>query len=213
MKLFGIFRLHPSRPARIALGYLLIASVWILVSDSLAALLADSPESLIRLQTWKGLGFVATTAAGLYVLLRLAPLPAAGHGEAPGRSERFRAVLLGLTFLLLAAIFIGFGSLVYRNLAAEFRKNVSLQQYAIADLLADQIEHWVEDHITLTRIFLDDPDFVAAIRRLDPAPDQAAEHSIRAHMATLVREGKWAEAGLYAPDGRPLIQTGAPPPG
>ena len=209
MKSFGMFLLHPSRPARIALGYLLLASIWILVSDSLATLLADSPESLIRLQAWKGLGFVTTTAAGLYVLLRLAPPPAGEPGEALGRAERFRAVLLGLTFLLLATFFIGFGGLVYRNLDAEFRNSVYLQQSGIADLMAGQVEHWVESNHAETRIFLADPDLLAAAKQLGQAPDKAAEHTIREHLSGLLRERKWAEAGLYAADGRPLIHVGA----
>jgi PAS domain S-box-containing protein len=53
---------------RIALIYALVSVVWILGSDRLASSLAEDRAREERLQSWKGLGFVLVSAAGLHWL-------------------------------------------------------------------------------------------------------------------------------------------------
>ena len=55
---------------RIALAYLLAASLWILLSDRLVLLLAGEPDLSAQLQTAKGLFYVLATAVLLYWLIR-----------------------------------------------------------------------------------------------------------------------------------------------
>lgn len=56
--------------SRIALGYALIAGLWILVSDRVLETLSPSSGWLTTAQTYKGWGFVLLTAGLLYVLIR-----------------------------------------------------------------------------------------------------------------------------------------------
>lgn len=65
----SLFGRSPWRDAAvIALAYLALATTWILWSDSVVAALAGNDAALLdRLQSFKGLFFVAGTAAALYV--------------------------------------------------------------------------------------------------------------------------------------------------
>lgn len=51
----------------IALGYIVIAGLWILFSDRLVAALTDNPDTLALLQTGKGVGFVLVTGLLLFL--------------------------------------------------------------------------------------------------------------------------------------------------
>jgi PAS domain S-box-containing protein len=53
---------------RIAVIYALVSVIWILGSDRLASSYAEDKARQERLQTWKGLGFVLVSAAGLHWL-------------------------------------------------------------------------------------------------------------------------------------------------
>lgn len=59
------------RPAlRLALIYLAVSAVWIAFSDQLLARLIQEPQAITLAQTLKGWGFVAVSAAILFVLVR-----------------------------------------------------------------------------------------------------------------------------------------------
>jgi len=194
------FRL--SRPARIALGYVAAAVLWILLSDGLVAALVPSAAAQQLLQTWKGVGFVVVTALVIYALMRL---PTIAPDEAG--SDRLGAVLLGLTFLLLAALIAGAGVLGYRYQAAAFKAQQHSQQTAIAELKAGQIERWVEWRRQEVELLRHDPDLLEAARSLASGPAQDAARHVRMRFDILLKSGRWSGAGLYAPDGRPLLQA------
>lgn len=57
---------------KIALIYLVVAALWIVLSDRAVDLLVSDHHSYVVMQTWKGWFFVATTAAMLFLLVRSA---------------------------------------------------------------------------------------------------------------------------------------------
>jgi signal transduction histidine kinase len=57
---------------RITFVYVLLASIWIIGSDTLLSYLSGSDENLVFLQSFKGLNFVITTGVLLYFVLRRA---------------------------------------------------------------------------------------------------------------------------------------------
>jgi PAS domain S-box-containing protein len=57
------------RPALMALGYAVVAGAYVWVSDHLAARLATDTSGMRYISTLKGLGFVAVTTGGLFVLM------------------------------------------------------------------------------------------------------------------------------------------------
>jgi PAS domain S-box-containing protein len=191
-----------SRPARISLGYLATAMLWIMVSDALTATLVHDREMHFLVQSWKGLGFVTVTALVMYVLMRT-PAPAAAT-----MPDRHGAVLLGLTFLLLVALIAGTGALAYRHQAAAFKQQQHSQQAAIAELKAVQIRRWVDRGRQQAEILRRDPDLLDALQRLATNPAQAAASHVRLHFDALLEAGEWTAVGLYAADGRPLLQAG-----
>ena len=197
-----------SRPARITLGYLAVAAVWIIASDGLVALLATDHAALARIQTWKGAAFVVVTGLALYALLRTVyPVPeTAGRETVP--SERHRTGMLTTAFVVLAAIIIGFGALVYRQQAASFKSHQYKQQATIAELKGEQIERWVSWHRQEAEQLRSDPDLMEAVRLHAGGPPGKAARHVRIHFEGLLNSDRWAGIGLYATDGRPLLLTG-----
>jgi len=70
-------REHPPRKLRVniafktAVGYLILGTLWILLSDHLVTFLAPTPEAAARWQTYKGWGYVAVTSFLLYAILQV----------------------------------------------------------------------------------------------------------------------------------------------
>jgi two-component system, NarL family, sensor histidine kinase UhpB len=62
--------LLPHPELRIVLGYIILASFWIICSDMVLDFLHNDPIDTLPLQVYKGLKFVATTAALLWIVLR-----------------------------------------------------------------------------------------------------------------------------------------------
>lgn len=191
-----------SRPARISLGYLATAVLWILVSDALTATLVQDRETHVFVQSWKGLGFVAVTALVIYVLMRT-PAPAAA-----AMPDRHGAVLLGLTFLLLFVLIVGTGALAYRAQAASFKAQQHEQQAAIAELKAGQIQRWVDGRRLQAELLNTDPDLIQAARQLIAGKADTAARHVRIHFEALLNSAHWTGIGLYAPSGKPLLQAG-----
>ncbi|UCD51428.1 MAG: PAS domain S-box protein [Phycisphaerales bacterium] len=65
-------RIVSSHAGRIVLAYIVVAALWILFSDAAVRWWAGNAELLSRIQSYKGLFFVAITAALLFVLIRRA---------------------------------------------------------------------------------------------------------------------------------------------
>lgn len=199
---------HLSRPARITLGYLAVAAVWIFTSDGLVALLAADHAALVRIQAWKGAAFVLVTGLALYALLRAVPaFPGTAQREA-APSERYPAVMLALTFVMLAAVITGFGTLAYRQQAAAFKSHQYEQQTAIAELKAGQIEQWFAWHRQEAEQLQRDPDLMEAAQQHSLRSTDESASNIRQHFEGLLESGRWAGIGLYRPDGEPLILAG-----
>jgi two-component system, sensor histidine kinase and response regulator len=88
-------RPHPSlSPGVIALGYALLASLWILLSDYLLLGMYDPAGRFIELHTWKGLFFVLVTTAGLYLLLQRQQRLKQSQALLQAEGERLRALKL-----------------------------------------------------------------------------------------------------------------------
>lgn len=65
-----IRRLSHWRAFRVGVVYLALGVFWILFSDSIADAIAPSREVLLRIQAWKGMGYVGMTALLLYFFVR-----------------------------------------------------------------------------------------------------------------------------------------------
>src|SRR5512147_1205870 len=72
-------------------GYAILASLWILLSDRMLALLAGERASLSTIASFKGLGFVAVTALALALLLLRVTRPAASDNASIPASKNARS--------------------------------------------------------------------------------------------------------------------------
>lgn len=88
---------------RATVGYAVFAGAWILLSDRVLELFAD-PRALARFSTFKGLVFIAVTAAMLWVTLQNVPAETDIHltDDAP-RQSALTSVMWGIITPLLAA--------------------------------------------------------------------------------------------------------------
>jgi PAS domain S-box-containing protein len=89
---------------RIALLYLLFGGLWILLSDSLLAIIIPDPANLTKFQTYKGWFFVAASATLIYLLLRQSLVhERRAEAELHETQERYRLVIeSSLDAILLA---------------------------------------------------------------------------------------------------------------
>lgn len=195
-----------SRPARIALGYITVAVLWIFTSDGLVAYLAADQATLVNIQAWKGAAFVLVTGLALFSLLSIPqsmadPRPRTHSGRLPG-------VLLALTFFTLTIVIVAFGTLVHRYQTSVFKAHQYKQQVAIAKLKANQIERWIDWHRQLAEQLASDPYMRAAAARHADRNDDEQLRELRLHFESLLKSGRWTEIGLYTPDGHLLAGAG-----
>jgi len=144
--------LLPQTELRIVLFYVLFASVWIICSDMVLDLLHNDPIDTLPLQVYKGLKFVVTTAALLWIVLRrnfhrlhLAEqrsrereerfgFTAPGHHAQPAAAHAHR--LLPLPELRIVLFYVLFASfwIIYSDMALDWltkdpRDSLQLQMF------------------------------------------------------------------------------------
>jgi len=128
--------------------YALFASLWILGSDSLLALLVHDRAWVIQLSTYKGWLFVAVTSAMLYVLLRgIARPQRMTTRAAPATSIRPWLIAFGLG-AVVAVTMTGAAVAISRS---EHRDAEAKRLQAVAELRADQVSEWLRDRIAKVR--------------------------------------------------------------
>ena len=86
---------------RVAGIYGVVASLWIMFSDRLIGLAADGPHQLTQMQTYKGWGFVAITAALLALLVHGYTRRLAEEQASVRRLNRMYRMLSGINGMLL----------------------------------------------------------------------------------------------------------------
>lgn len=91
-----------SSPLRITLIYILVGSLWILLSDELLALLVQDPEVMTRVAIFKGWGYVAATGWMLHVLVSRVVSRAERSEAAALRSQvRYRELVESANSIIL----------------------------------------------------------------------------------------------------------------
>ncbi len=134
----AISRYLPTKAARIALLYFVIAVLWIFASDFL---LSHSPSDVVlmgRIGMAKGLLFVTVTALLLYLLLRGGNAAGAEAVPSTPKAGKLLSVFLGLALVVLLV-----GAGIVRMQGPRIQKAALLDLAAIAELKAGQIESWL----------------------------------------------------------------------
>ena len=145
-------------PLRIAALYAFFASLWILFSDSLLALLVDNPRLLAQFSLVKGLFYVGITTLLLWLLLQVWEQRAAPtlSSLTPGEAKRRHLPwLVLLTFLLVPLL--GVSVVVLHKPAMEQEAQASLE--AIATLKAKHLSGWLEERLGDGLVFVENQVF------------------------------------------------------
>jgi signal transduction histidine kinase len=129
-------------------GYLVLAGAWILVSSTMAAALARNVEELEHLEMLKGWGFVAVTAAGLFVATRFALKRIEASAEEALRSERALLANERRSFAGLIASSVAHDA---NNVLAVVLTELELAKKTIEPGLRDRIREALDQLVQLNR--------------------------------------------------------------
>ncbi len=123
----------------IALGYALLATIWIIASDLLLTHTVMDARALTIASALKGVGFVAVTTLALYLLLRR--LSRSGDANLmPIRGRGFIGSLAVLVLLLALG-----GTFAIRAHIETYEEHAIENLQTIASLKAVQIENWLDE--------------------------------------------------------------------
>ncbi|MBS0348894.1 MAG: response regulator [Proteobacteria bacterium] len=198
------------RIARVVLIYALLATGWVLFSDSLVNLLFPQPEELLVVSTLKGWVFVAVTSWALWVVLRRFT----GHSEQQG-SGRLRALawllheraamrlLLPFSLFALTVVAIGIGSAMLTLREREEQEIRRLE--AVADLKLGQISSWLDERRADAQALAGDPSF-ALLHAQWSNPD--ARQRLREHLEGVRRAYRYGRVTVLDEDGRTVVSSG-----
>jgi PAS domain S-box-containing protein len=165
--------------ARVAALYLVLATLWILGSDQILALVAADPQWQHWLGTAKGLVYVLLTALLLYLLLRVwPPAPA-------GRVERLRPRWLPLAFLGLALAVPLLAGIVVWLEGTRVRNTAEADLAAIAQLKSREIEDWLRERLGDARSLMYESSIAEQAERWLSTGDAAAEAALAGHLKAL----------------------------
>ncbi|MFP4244200.1 MAG: EAL domain-containing protein, partial [Ectothiorhodospira sp.] len=208
--------LSSSTAGRISLLYAVLAGAWILLSGRLLSMAVSDPGVLARLETLKGLGFVAATSVLLFFLLRAwQERRAADPGSVvSGPRPRFARATVGLSLILITLMLLApaLGVLVYRihgpQLIQEARDDLS----AMAWQKARQVQQWVEERYSDGRALGEHPSFVAQVAALSMEVGESTHQGQREDLASRLeavrRHYGYRGVGLLGPGGGWVLETG-----
>lgn len=184
--------------ARIALLYLLFASLWIFASDYLLNPAANDPALLIWISQTKGILFVVVTAFLLYLLLRANSVPDAGGEPVP----RLRN-LVGV-FLCLALTVVLVGYVVVQMQAPRIQSSAQADLAAIAGLKTGQIEAWLNERQADAEVLAESTNFIEYVEHWRRSGDADAGRKFRNRLDTL-RRLRHYDIELLDTEGRRLL--------
>lgn len=168
---------------RIVLLYGAFASLWILLSDQVAALLVRDPGRLVLVNTLKGWLFVGVTSLLLYRAMRGLKEPDSLI-RARGWRQALRPAALALAAILALAWFGARETLSYQ----ERREGERLQ--AIAALKARQVSDWIRERTGDTEFAASSAVWSRAYRKWrDQGLDEGREHLMGRLEAYRLNEG------------------------
>ncbi|BCB26274.1 hypothetical protein SKTS_11600 [Sulfurimicrobium lacus] len=198
---------------RVALLYLVFASLWILASDHLLNPTVNDPALLIWISQAKGILFVVVTALLLYLLLRGR---SAGFEELPRPAPKVRylvGVFLGLALIVMS---VAYG--VVRMQALRIQAAAQADLAAIAEMKTGQIEAWMGERRADAEVLAESTSFIECVERWRLTGDARSGRNFRNRLDTLRRvehydielldtQGRRMLAGDARPDTLDLTRT------
>ncbi|WP_374486690.1 response regulator [Zoogloea sp.] len=200
------------RIARVVLIYALLATGWVLFSDSLVNLLLAQSDDVLLVSTLKGWVFVAVTSAALWAVLRRftggsAPDSAVPRGLLAWLQQERAGLRLLLPFSLFALVVValGVGSAMLTMHDRETQEMRRLE--AVADLKLGQVSTWLDERRADALALAGDPSFRLLYAQW--AHPEARE-SLREHLEMVRRAYRYGRVAVIDADGRAVVSSGPP---
>lgn len=195
-------RMLPS-PLSIAIGYAVLAGLWILASDRFMLALFQDPVHLALASALKGWAFVLVTSLLLFLLLRHQQ---AGKDSSISPTGRLRDIL-GLPYLGLALLI---AATTAGAIVLNFRYNLDTAYArlgAVAELKAGQIGDWLRDRNQGSPQIIRASTLLADWYQRAAAGDREAAEQLQPRLLQLARVGGFDAVSLLDPQGRILWQS------
>jgi PAS domain S-box-containing protein len=205
------------RAIKLATFYAILALLWIYASDALITQFTSDPALLSRLQTLKGIFFIAITSLLFYYVVRNSLTSgffaqAVGFTDTgePASSMRPSLFVPLIAFLLLALTIATGGYLVFDRYEASIRSAVATQMETVAMLKKRQIEEWLDGQRNNSRTMTDNPLFFRRVEQwlARGAPDDTDGRSILERFSNLVRTYNYRGVHLIDRQGRLRLSVG-----
>ena len=206
------------RAIKLATFYAILAFLWIYASDALITQFTSDPALLSRLQTLKGIFFIAITSLLFYYVVRdsltpgffAQPAASTDAGE-PVSSMRPSLLVPLIVFLLLALTIASGGYLVFDRYVASAQSAVATQMETVAMLKKGQIEEWLDGQRNNARTMTDNPLFVRRVEQwlARGAPDDTDGRSIRERLSNLVRIYNYRGVHIIDRQGQVRLSVGS----
>jgi len=187
-----------------ALGYAVVATAWVLLSDRLLSGFNDV-ATITWLASVKGLVFVAVTTTLLVLALYFVPAPPQTPTSPPGRPWP-----LVIGFLVVACVIVVGTLVTYQTTAAALRSDALLAVTSVAAQKAEQVALWLDnnrakalaaiDGLTQSRVL------ATWIAHPDAATANALSDTLRRMQTLTTSRGVY----LVAADGAVLLGAGPP---
>ncbi|WP_079432894.1 response regulator [Zoogloea sp. LCSB751] len=198
-----------SRIARVVLIYGLLATGWVLFSDSLVSLLLPQSEDVLLVSTLKGWIFVGVTSWALWVVLHrfigspVVPAPRSGPLAWLLRERAALRLLVPFSLFALMVVALGVGSAMFTMHDRETQEVRRLE--AVADLKLGQISSWLDERRADVQALAGDPSF--GLLHAQWARPEARER-LREHLETVRRAYRYGRVAVFDEDGRPVVSSG-----
>jgi len=189
-----------------ALGYAIVSTAWILLSDRLLAGFPDV-TAVNWMMTVKGLVYVAITTVLLVLALYFVPATPRNAGVVPGPPWP-----LAMAFAIVA-IGIAFGTLMtYQVAVATLRSNALLAVTSVAAQKADQVTNWLANSRDQALAAAHDPALAERLANWMAHPDAAASDALTVVLRRMQAATSARGVYLVTPDGSLLLGIGPPLP-
>lgn len=215
-------RFRVSSAARICVGYVIFAGLWIYVSDSLIRQLPPVLVLGFDLQTIKGWVFVVGSAGLLYLLLkeranrrRDGPVIETPRGNSDDRDRQpalwRHAFTPLLIFVLLASAIALTGYLLYRHETDALQGDTDAELKGAVQRKTDEIAGWVEQNRKTLELIARGSFFareVVSWIESGPETDEAKGTLLETRLEAARQALGLGAISLFDPHGRPLLLSG-----
>ncbi len=197
-------------PARVAVTYVLFASLWIVASGLLLTFTIADPVVESRIEMLKGLLFVSVTGGLLYLLLKGWHESMGDMASAPANDlhppKTFHLVLLFAVVTMVAPLI---GLAVIKLYGPQIEREAYANLQAVATLKATQIENWMSERNGDSMVLSADKDFAARVARfVHNRHDVGLSAPIQERFDNLRTEYGYGSILLFDTSGKLLLISG-----